>query len=172
MSVEALADAVRKQLARLSAAGVVSSSEVRGCTSGEIDQLETRLGRHLPPAYRAFLSVMGGAAGSFPDAGRTAFYLPDLLELATWAPALLERCGVEPGVLDGACVFYVHDGYSFAYFNCGEAEDPEVMTYAEGMPAPVHTRHSYLEFLARLVDAHVEGASEGRASEVRRRTNA
>lgn len=59
--------------AEVIASGLAAENEVQGCTEAEVYEIERRLGRSLPLAYRHFLLAIGRRAGSFMR-GSEMFY--------------------------------------------------------------------------------------------------
>lgn len=102
---------------------------IKGCTEGEAGALETRVGRTLPAAYRAFLLWMGVDAGPLLVGSQwSCRYLADIQEYAV--ELLAENVFPQP-LPDDAFVFWMHQGYQFLFFRCAEGDDPPVYYYHE-----------------------------------------
>jgi hypothetical protein len=137
---------------RLSDSGLVSPKELRGCSLGEIHKVESAFGIRLPAVYIMFLKTMGKSAGRFLK-GSSAFY-PELLKLRGYAEELLREDSVEDQLTKRDFVFFVHQGYQFAYFQLDEGDDPPVWCFAEGWEAPVRKFDSLSEFMMRMATDH------------------
>jgi hypothetical protein len=60
-----MADFVDEAIAQLTAAGLTTAAELRGCTQDDITEIEAKYRIMLPAAYRRFLTAMGRSAGKF-----------------------------------------------------------------------------------------------------------
>lgn len=138
---------------------LVSSGELIPCSPEEIRALEEQLGLSLPGAYKEFLLWMGHNAGSFLR-GSDCFY-QDLRHLREWAIELLEENDFSETLPNDAFVFFMHQGYQFAFLRTCEGDDPPVYYYHEGMDQTSFIRayRSFSEFLSNEIDAHAEYAA-------------
>ena len=102
---------------------------LRGCTSKEIAKIETFFGVELPLAYRDFLYLMGKGAGDFMK-GSSVFY-NEIFDLREGSSRLLEEDEFKP-LPENTFVFWMHQGYQFAFFYLNEGDDPPVYFYYEG----------------------------------------
>jgi len=100
-----------------------------GCTEKEIAKIEHSLNIVLPQAYKEFLAFMGKKAGQFLS-GSSAFY-NEISDMQDGAKELLVFNQFKE-LPDGAFVFFMHQGYQFAFFLLEESDDPQVYYYYEG----------------------------------------
>jgi hypothetical protein len=132
---------------RLRTLNFVRSDEIVPCSEDEINALEYHLGLSLPQAYREFLLWMGHSGGGLLR-GSDCFYkhLPHLRE---WAVELLEEDNFHEPLPDDAFVFFMHQGYQFAFFRLSEGDDPPVYYYHESTDQSsfVISHRSFSEFL-------------------------
>lgn len=113
--------------ARFNELAIVAPEQIQSCTETEVSLLEQRLQQPLPQAYREFLLWMGRGAGSFWQ-GSHCFY-ENLLNLQKWAPSLLKENNFPKPLPKDAFVFWMHQGYMFAFFRLSEGNDPPVYAY-------------------------------------------
>ena len=97
--------------------------------------------------YNAFLLILGRDGGSdFIGSDCTIRHLP---KLRGWAEDLLRQCGSQYTLPEKAFVYLMHQGYSFFYFLADQtSEDPPVLAYLEGDPAPIKKAESFSAWLA------------------------
>ncbi len=128
----------------------------RGCTPVQISNLETRLGRPLPAAYREYLAWMGndqngalrGSNWFWDDVEPNTGYLPDLLN--------------ENGIQSTECAqpicFFMHQGYIACWFDLGTPDaDPPCYFFSEAdKTCGIEQIESFSEFLA----GHLRGLRE------------
>lgn len=97
-------------------------------TNAEIDDLERRLGLHVPDALRAWFLVVGRSLGEVLMGTSTSF---DKVEVMTAdARSIMKRWGRE--LPADAVVFMSHQGTEFTYVLAGEGPDPAVYHWGEG----------------------------------------
>lgn len=106
---------------------IVAPFERKSCTEAEVNALEQSLLHPLPQAYRQFLLWMGHGAGSFWR-GTHCFY-KHLGDIQNWAVELLEEKRFPQQIPSDAFVFWMHQGYMFAFFRLLEGDDPPVYFY-------------------------------------------
>ena len=100
-----------------------------GCTPKEISKIEEFFNIQLPSTYREFLYSMGKSAGDFMQ-GSTVFY-KEIFDLKEASSRILEDDEFRPLPAD-AFVFWMHQGYQFAFFILTEGDDPPIYFYQEG----------------------------------------
>jgi SMI1-KNR4 cell-wall len=100
-----------------------------GCSLNEILKLESYFKIRLPQSYLMFLHTFGRSAGKFM-LGTDAFY-KDLFKLRTDANELLVE-NDQPELPHDSFVFWMHQGYQFAFFLLDGNQDPPVYFYLEG----------------------------------------
>lgn len=125
--------------------GLVSHGDLCGCSPQEVREVETVFGVTLPGFYARFLQKMGRNAGSFLK-GSSVFY-PELFKLRGYVEELLRETGAEFRLSERDFVFYVHQGYQFAYFQVDAGDDPPVWCFEEGWEAPIEKWASLSAFL-------------------------
>jgi SMI1/KNR4 family protein SUKH-1 len=103
--------------------------ELRGCSMREVAKIETFFSVKLPLAYREFLVSMGKDAGTFMK-GSSVFY-NEIFELKEGSIELLKEDNFKP-LPGNAFVFWMHQGYQFAFFNLDEGDNPPVYFYYQG----------------------------------------
>ncbi len=106
-------------------------STYEGCSEKEIAAIEAKIsGYSLPSVYKTFLATMGKNAGNFM-LGSSEFY-DELGELKEAVIELLEDNNFKVALPKDAFVFWMHQGYQFAFFTQGTEKDPKVYYYGEG----------------------------------------
>jgi hypothetical protein len=130
--------------------GLAVCANMHGCSPEEIREVEGKFGVTLPAFYRCFLQKMGRRAGEFL-VGSDVFY-PQLLNLREYAEDLLRetRCSFSLGKED--FVFFVHQGYQFAYFRASDGDDPPVWYFYETWKEPQEKWSSLSAFFCEEAD--------------------
>jgi hypothetical protein len=100
------------------------------CTLAEVQKIEDSFGVKLPLAYKEFLLQMGKGAGRFM-AGSSIFY-DEIFELEYFAKELLDENSFK-SLPEKTFVFWMHQGYQFAFFYLDQGDDPAVYNYCEGL---------------------------------------
>lgn len=100
------------------------------CTEKDILVIEKKYGFKLPMTYRIFLKIMGKGAGNFM---KGSFWMYDDLQLINEDAYSLLEANTFRELPDNAFVFWMHQGYQFAFFIFGEGDDPPVYYYNETM---------------------------------------
>jgi hypothetical protein len=103
--------------------------DLKGCSSQEIAKLESFFRIKLPASYVEFLSAMGKRAGSFMR-GSSVFY-DEIFDLRQWSIDLLEDNDFK-NLPDNTFVFWMHQGYQFAFFYTNSEDNPPVYYFSEG----------------------------------------
>ena len=126
-----------------------------GCSEKEIKEIEAGIsGFPLPSEYKNFLSAMGKRAGNFM-LGSSAFY-DELGDLKEAAIELLDDNNLKVALPKDAFVFWMHQGYQFAFFTQSNDKDPEVYYYGEGEGlSDFKVLKSFTEFL--LIQLELSG---------------
>lgn len=114
--------------------GLTLRSDFRGCSLGEIRQVENAFGLTLPAFYVAFLHKMGRDTGRFMKGSSVRY--PELLKLRKYAEELLTETSTNFKLGKKDFVFFVHQGYQFAYFQADKGDDPEVWCFDERWDSP------------------------------------
>lgn len=102
---------------------------LKGCTANEIAEIESYFKVQLPNAYTDFLKTMGRGAGDYLK-GSSVFY-DEIFDLKDGAVDLLTENNFKP-LPEDAFVFYMHQGYQFAFFLSETSDDPPVFYFYEG----------------------------------------
>lgn len=115
------------------------------CSNDEIENLEVAYGLKFPLTYSSFLKSMGKGAGCFMM-GSDCFY--DTLDMINEEAKLLVRTNGFKDIPQHAFVFWMHQGYQFAFFLSEEGDDPPVYYYNETAKEPdfVRSFNSMSEF--------------------------
>jgi hypothetical protein len=145
---------VERYFSRLSTEGFINSENLSGCTEedvlslAEIQEVDT-----VPAVYREFLRLAGRDSGGLLRGSNHT--LDDLRKIKGDARELLVEDGQPTGILDGALVFLMHQGYVFYYFegpSLGEP-DPPVMIYEEAEGPPRRAAASFTEYLGMVEES-------------------
>jgi len=141
----------------------IFGSPPKPCSENEISLLEQRIGHPLPKAYREFLLWAGHGAGHLMQG--SDFYYDDLDGLREAAVELLQEDNIFQRLPSNAFVFYMHQGYQFAYFLLGHGDDPPIYAYVEGQDEPEFPEQapSYSVFLYQLIRDTVQPLKELRS---------
>ena len=100
-----------------------------GCSTTQVAKIETFYTVKLPLTYVEFLLAMGRSADKFM-LGSSAFY-DEIFDLRAWGIELLLENNFKELPAD-TFVFWMHQGYQFAFFHLNEEDDPPVYFYYEG----------------------------------------
>ena len=130
-------------------AGLASIADFVGCSPKEIRKVEAEAQISLPRFYVRFLESMGKGAGYFLR-GSSVFY-PELLQLRRYAEELLREMGFPFQLGERDFVFFVHQGYQFAYFQVDAGDDPRVWCFEEEWEAPEDKWGTLSEFFLAVV---------------------
>jgi len=138
--------------ARVETLGIIPQDEIQPCSEAEVHALEQRLGLLLPEVYKEFLLWMGHGAGRLMRGSR--FFYQDLPGLREAAVTLLNENNVPALLPKEAFVFYMHQGYQFAFFQVSEGNDPPVYYYNEGADEKtfVISHRRFSEFLENQIE--------------------
>jgi hypothetical protein len=115
-------------LRRLERAEVALPSDLGGCSSSEIAEIEARYGLSLPATYRRFLEVMGHRSGWLFAAEQVLVHHESILTLTEGLRNSLSLEDPELAAKIPPDAFFVltsDDDVDF-FIRCGEAEDPPV----------------------------------------------
>jgi len=134
---------------------VVPLPKLIPCTKAEIELLESQLQINLPGAYKQFLAWVGKGTGSFL-VGSNCFY-EHLPSLKRDAEELLEENDFATALPDDAFVFFMHQGYQFAFMRLSEGENPAIYYYHEAHNSTGFTKtdKSLDEFLVAEIRGHI-----------------
>ncbi|WP_321386937.1 SMI1/KNR4 family protein [uncultured Enterococcus sp.] len=116
------------------------------CTEKEISELEKLASKKLPQVYLNFMKKTGNEFRIFDGSSYTMEELPILKEAAN---ELLEENDMSERLKDEAFVFFMHQGYQFAFFNLEEGENPPIYYYVEGegLEKIIKKNDSFTDFL-------------------------
>jgi hypothetical protein len=136
---------VDQTIAGLVGSGLVSQSDLVGCSEDEIRAVEDAFSVRLPAAYRQFLTRLGKGSGDFLRG--TDFRYADHVDIFSQrklAEGLLNASGSSFHLMPTHFVFMSHQGHQFLFFDCDGTDDPAVWRYLEGEadPQPVASRFS------------------------------
>lgn len=120
------------------------------CTPEEVNSLQTYFNISFPKVYVDFLLLMGKEAGAYMR-GTDAFY-KELLPLMTYAKETLEEAQLAP-LPQNAFVFWMHQGYIYAYFTTDGGDNPPVTVLYES--GEVIKCDSLFEFFK--LELHLDG---------------
>lgn len=134
--------------------GLVSSRDMIGCSEDEVKDVSLIAGYPLPKAYKEFLFAMGRAAGIFL-LGTDIFYR-HVHDLKKNSNDLLKECGANFEIPVNAFVFYMHQGYEFAFFINDGIDDPAVYQFIEGNDSPILVWESFTDFFLDMIRVFVE----------------
>lgn len=95
----------------------------------DINGIEKEVNMKLPEVYRTFLSLMGRGAGDFMK-GSSVFY-NDFDDFKYGVTDIIEENKL-PKLPENAFVFWMHQGYQFAFFLLSDGGDPPVYYFSEG----------------------------------------
>ena len=128
-----------------------SSTDFIGCSNEEIQQIEKQLGKPLPEAYKEFLHWIGKNGGPILR-GSDCFYA-DLSNLRKWANELLNENALAGMLPENAFVFFMHQGYQFAFMYLSDDQNPPIYYFNEMDYSPVEMfKISYYKFTDFLAD--------------------
>jgi hypothetical protein len=145
---------VDQAIAGLVSSGLVSESDLAGCSEAEIRAIEDAFSIRLPASYRRFLARLGKRAGDFLRG--TDFRYGDQVDIFSQrklADELLKKSCSSFHLMPTHFVFMSHQGCKFLFFDCDGSDDPAVWCYLEGdvHPQPIASRFS-MWFAACVVD--------------------
>lgn len=120
-----------------------------GCSPNEINEGQLLAKHRLPEFYLLFLTTFGKGAGDFMR-GSHAYY-PDVLELKEWANECLKENNL-PLLPDDVFVFWMHQGYQFAYFYLDGTNNPEVIYFSEDSESQLTKKVSLEEYFSMLIE--------------------
>jgi hypothetical protein len=103
--------------------------KLKGCTMQEVNKIEGEFGIKLPASYVYFLLLMGKDAGEFLK-GSSVFY-NEMFVLRESSMELLNENNFKSLPPD-TFVFWMHQGYQFAFFDLKEGDNPPIYFYYEG----------------------------------------
>lgn len=145
MSGSELDSAIAAVIDRAVALGRVVSRGQLGLDEAHVAEVERDAGRRLPLVYRSFLRQCGAGLGTV-GTGSVLFY-PEILGIRAAVDELLADNGLSLGA--GDIPFHMHQGYFAAWLH-GDGDDPEVVSYLEGDPAPRIAAPDFVTWLAEF----------------------
>jgi hypothetical protein len=93
------------------------------CSQPEIQKVIEYAGGKLPTAYIEFLQEMGRGTEPGFLRGHSCF-IDEIFDLRNWAEELLAENEFGKSLKDEDFVFWMSQGYQFAFFKLIEGEDP------------------------------------------------
>jgi hypothetical protein len=131
--------------------GAVNFPSPDPCTIDEVLRLERRHGFAFPDAFREFL-LWGGHWAEVGMMGSEFFY-PQIYGLKADARYLLAENSYPEPLPEDAVVFFMHQGYQFAFTRPSTGEESHVFYFNESLPEKgIHRTGTLAEFLL----AHIE----------------
>lgn len=106
------------------------SIKLTPCTSDQIDEVQKYCKGKLPKAYVEFLEVMGQGTSPGFLTGHSCF-IDELFDLREWSEELLQETEYDRHLPDDCFVFWMSQGYQFAFFKFNDGDDPPVYYYRE-----------------------------------------
>ncbi len=146
-------DAVDKAMAKLKTAGIIEQNLLEGCSTNDIDVIESTFQVLLPERYRHFLELMGRNPDDFMSG--TDITYPELLGFRNQAIKLLHVNRANFDLPKNALVILFHGGYNFAFLYCNVSDDPPVYLYEEGDAEPHEVADSFSTWLLGLADGNI-----------------
>lgn len=105
-----------------------SGSLLSSCSEKQVNRIERTFNIKLPLVYRSFLLNMGKSAGDFMK-GSSCFY-NEIFSLKEAAVELLEERNFK-SLPEDSYVFWMHQGYQFAFFLLSDGDNPRVFFFTE-----------------------------------------
>ena len=106
------------------------SIKLTPCTPEQIERVKDFYKSSLPKAYLEFLQTMGQGTSPGFLTGHSCF-IDELFELREWSEELLEETKFDKPLPDDCFVFWMSQGYQFAFFKLNDGDDPPVYYYRE-----------------------------------------
>jgi hypothetical protein len=101
------------------------------CSQAEIQGLKGKFGNGFPQCYIDFLEYMGKGADQYMT-GSFAYY--NELDLINLEAKELIKVNSFKSLPENAFVFWMHQGYQFAFFLLADNDNPSVYYYNEAIP--------------------------------------
>ncbi|ALX96041.1 hypothetical protein AV650_21950 [Serratia fonticola] len=146
---------VENIISKLVCNNLINQHSLIGCSTHEVEELESFLGYTLPFEYKEFLRILGKGAGSLFQG--TDIYYPRVLELKSEAEELISEMNLNKHLPDNAFVFCMHQGYECNYFLIGEP-DPTIFQFYEGQEnqrIDNKAYDSFSQFIAENIKSHL-----------------
>jgi hypothetical protein len=126
-------DRLRIFLQHLHASGVAAPSDLTGCASQEIAELESQYGVRLPATYRWYLEAMGHKSGRLFKYDHWAVYFSDVLTMTARHRQMAIELPEEPIVVlpDNALIIAGRLGEQFHFIRCDNPDDSPVWYFNE-----------------------------------------
>ncbi|WP_369049319.1 SMI1/KNR4 family protein [Tenacibaculum sp. UWU-22] len=120
-------------------------------TNNEINGVKSLSKKELPQAYIEYLKLMGNGTPNGFLKGQSCF-LNEIPNLKEWSNELLDENNFDRKLTENDFVFWMSQGYQFAFFKLDEGDDPPIYYYREGTNQTdfVKITNSFSEFLYRL----------------------
>lgn len=97
----------------------------------DIDSIKKISNKKLPESYIQFLEQMGAGTQNGFLIGNSCF-VNELPHLKEWSKELLNENNFERHLTNNDFVFWMSQGYQFAFFKLDEGDNPPVYYYREG----------------------------------------
>jgi hypothetical protein len=127
--------------------------QLKPCTGEEIEKIKGIQFKKLPDSYIEYLSLTGGGCGSNFLKGHSCF-VSEIPYLKKWANELLDENRFLTKLGESDFVFWMSQGYQFAFFNLDEGDDPPIYYYREGSGQSKFEKisSSFSEFLLAMLN--------------------
>ena len=103
--------------------------DLKACSGKDVAKIEEFFKIELPAFYKEFLLTMGKSAGQFMR-GNSVFY-NEIFDLREGSIELLNENDFKE-LPENTFVFWMHQGYQFAFFYLDQGDNPPVYFYYEG----------------------------------------
>lgn len=103
--------------------------DLKACSEKDVAKIEEFFKIELPAFYKEFLLIMGKSAGQFMR-GNSVFY-NEIFDLREGSIELLSENDFKE-LPENTFVFWMHQGYQFAFFYLDQGENPPIYFYYEG----------------------------------------
>jgi len=125
--------------------------ELIPASNQEINILVSTINEVLPQAYIQYLILMGNGTPNGFLRGHSCF-LNELTHLKGWSNELLEENNFNKKLSKNEFVFWMSQGYQFAFFKLNEGDNPPIYYFREGTNQQdfVKITNNFSEFLYRL----------------------
>jgi hypothetical protein len=141
---------VTKLYDRLVRLGYSLPEDIKGCSVGEVEKLQTTYNVKLPKSYIDFLLKFGHSAGDFFK-GNSIFYRSiDHIQKAS--KDLMEECNIT--LPENAFFFYFNQGYECMFFVLN-SEDPPVFHFSESYSSPKKISESFSKFMYETLEQDI-----------------
>lgn len=140
-------------------AGLNSDTHFQGCSSNEIEDIESEFGSKLPKTYKDFLAAFGKTTGAlFND---VTFFYPDIVKYRDMVPSSFGTFELT----DDHFVFLMRDDL-YLFFDIKNGDDPPVYRFIEDEDEkPNRVIDSFSAWLNRYILGDIEEIKKVRLSD-------